>query len=339
MKGEPREGSAAPSAVPARFRLDADALRAAVADTPLGPWSDALIAAVLEASPRHGDLPTWRAALACLPDLTVRARTLDASVVAIEAATDDAVRASLHESLRALVPWRKGPFRIADVEIDCEWRSDWKWDRLVPHLAPLDGRLVLDVGCGSGYHLWRLRGAGAAFALGIDPGLLFACQFAAVQRYMQDPHVQCLPLTLDALPAPMAIFDTVLSMGVLYHRRDHEAHLVELLAALRPGGELVLETLISPSKTDDEHRLGERYARMRNVRALPSATRVTRWMGEAGFVDVRLISVDVTSTEEQRSTDWMPYRSLVDALDPADPDKTVEGHPRPHRAILLARRP
>ena len=198
---------------------------------------------------------------------------------------------------------------------------------------------MLDVGCGSGYHLWRLRGAGASFALGIDPGLLFGRQFAAVQRYVADPRVQFLPLTLDALPAPMSLFDTVLSMGVLYHRREPAAHLAELRATLRPGGELALETLVSPSGGDDEIALEGRYARMRNVHALPSTARVARWLEEAGFADVRLVSTDTTTTDEQRPTAWMPYQSLADALDPDDPTLTVEGHPRPRRAILMARRP
>jgi len=54
---------------------------------------------------------------------------------------------------------------------------------------------------------------------------------------------------------------------------------------------------------------------------------------------VRRVSVDVTSTDEQRSTAWMPYQSLADALDPDDPTLTIEGQPRPRRAVLLARKP
>ncbi len=61
------------------------------------------------------------------------------------------------------MPWRKGPFSLYGVNIDTEWRSDWKWDRVLPHLSPLKGRLVLDVGCGGGYHMWRMLGEGADF--------------------------------------------------------------------------------------------------------------------------------------------------------------------------------
>ena len=47
------------------------------------------------------------------------------------------------------------------MAIDTEWRSDWKWERVLPHLQSLQNRLILDVGCGNGYHCWRMLGAGA----------------------------------------------------------------------------------------------------------------------------------------------------------------------------------
>ena len=330
-----------PEPDPAAYLFDAAAFRTAIAHTPLAPWGEALITAVdaRRAALRHGDLPRWRAALARLPEIAVEARVLDAATVAADARPPAlGVRETLRDALGALVPWRKGPFRLADVTVDCEWRSDLKWNRLAPHVRPLLGRTVLDVGCGSGYHLWRMRGAGAACVLGIEPGVLSVMQFEAVRRYVGEPAVQILPLTLETLPRPMALFDTVFSMGVLYHRRDPAAHLLELLEALRPDGELVLETLVSPSATDSELAPAGRYARMRNVHALPSPTRVRRWLERAGFVAPRLLSVDVTTTDEQRRTAWMPYESLAEALDPTDPTLTVEGLPRPHRALFLARR-
>ena len=323
------------------WRLDEPALAGTLAGSALAPWHEALVAAVRGRGPalRHGDLPRWREALAGLPALETGARTLAAAEVSIEGrfrAPDGASR--LRAALAALGPWRKGPFRLGEVRIDCEWRSDLKWARLAPHIAPLAGRTVLDVGCGSGYHLWRMRGAGAAFALGIDPSLLFRCQFDAVQHYLRDERIAFLPLPLDALPAPMARFDTVFSMGVLYHRRDPAAHLGELRAALRPGGELVLETLVSPASTDSAIAIDGRYARMRNIWTLPSVRRVARWLAEGGFEAVRALRVDITSSTEQRPTAWMERESLAASLDPRDASRTVEGYPRPRRALLLARR-
>ena len=41
------------------------------------------------------------------------------------------------------------------------------------------------------------------------------------------------------------------------------------------------------------------------------------------------------SLEEQRSTPWMHFESLVHSLDPHDQTVTVEGHPRPIRAMVV----
>lgn len=339
---------------PSFFTLDEHALEAALAGTALAPWVDALTAAVRDrgSALRHGKLPEWRAALATLParrhaagEATPpspadarRFEIIDGRVCAVNPLPDDTSREALRLALETLRPWRKGPFRVAGIDIDCEWRSDFKWARVQPHVQPLAGRTVLDVGCGSGYHLWCMRAAGAACALGIDPGLLFVTQFEALQRAIGDSAVQLLPLTLDTLPRPMQAFDTVFSMGVLYHRREHQAHLSELVDALRPGGELVLETLVSDSTGDDAIELDGRYARMRNIWCLPGTARVQRWLNEAGFRRVRCVSIDITDTAEQRTTHWMPYESLADALDAGSPDLTVEGHPRPRRAIFIAER-
>lgn len=325
------------------YSLNAGKLNRELQGSRLEPWTEALVAAVTARGDllRHGHMPAWQTAVAALPPLDITVVRLQQAIVTIEAADTDTGRqidraARLRQALMALQPWRKGPFCIAGIQIDTEWRSDWKWDRIAPHMAPLNGRTVLDVGCGSGYHLWRMRGAGAATVLGIDPGLLFLMQFEALQGYITEPAVQMLPLTLESLPPAMHTFDTVFSMGVLYHRRDPQSHLLELQAALRPGGELILETLIAPGDHDTEIELEGRYARMRNIWCLPTCSRVLQWLTEAGFRTSRCVSVDVTTTDEQRTTEWMPSESLSSSLDRADPDLTIEGLPRPRRAFFIA---
>ena len=245
----------------------------------------------------------------------------------------------LEPALRVLQPWRKGPYRIGHVHIDTEWRSDWKWNRIAPHISSLENRCVLDVGCGNGYHMWRMRSAGASTVLGIDPSVLFQMQFNALQHYINDPCVSMLPLTMDTLPAPMHIFDTVFSMGVLYHRKDPHAHLKELRSALRSQGELILETLIAPGEDEKELIIDERYARMRNIWTLPSVALLAKWLLDAGFEQIRCVSVDITSQLEQRTTSWMPFESLTESLNPENRALTVEGHPRPRRVVLIATGP
>jgi tRNA (mo5U34)-methyltransferase len=308
----------------------------------LTAWAERLPAQLARAlgPARHGDLEHWLAAVADLPGCHDRQVHLDRPAVTVCGSVDGPTRQAIEQGLQALHPWRKGPYELCGVGIDTEWRSDWKWARLAPHLAPLAGRRVLDVGCGNGYHLWRIAGAGAALALGIDPTQLFLAQFLAVRHFVGEGWpVQLLPLGIEDVPAGLRRFDTVLSMGVLYHRRAPLDHLLALRDLLRPGGELVLETLVIEGGAGQVLLPEGRYAKMRNVWFIPSAQELARWLRRCGLRRVRILDVTPTSTAEQRATSWMRFESLADYLDPDDPTRTVEGHPAPRRAILLAEAP
>lgn len=288
---------------------------------------------------RYGDLKRWRESMRALPELSASAINLDSAYVGAEGNITDTTSADLERALRGLHPWRKGPFSLFGVDIDTEWRSDFKWERLADAISPLQGRRVLDVGCGSGYHCWRMRGAGASEVIGIDPTPLFVLQFKAIQKYLGDSTVHVLPLTLEQLPTKLQVFDTVFSMGVLYHRRSPIDHLTDLRDTLVPGGELVLETLVVEGDEQTVFVPPGRYARMGNVWFLPSPEALKLWLSKVGFRDIKLVDVSQTSVEEQRSTDWMTFHSLANFLDPEDPNKTIEGHPAPRRAILTAQLP
>ncbi len=288
----------------------------------------------------YGEIPAWQQILKALPNFSDVQAQLDQDEVSLSSSDSltEAQTKQLTTQLMGLHPWRKGPFNFFGTHIDTEWRSDWKWQRIAPHISDLNNRTVLDVGCGSGYHCWRMRGQGAAFVLGIDPTPKNVFQFQAFKRYIPDEPVHLLPLRSEDMPSNMPVFDTVFSMGVLYHRRSPFDHLEELKNLLRPGGELVLETLVVDG---DEHTVmvpDGRYAQMRNVWFLPSAKTLKQWLARIGFKDINIVNVDQTSTAEQRSTEWMTFHSLSNFLDPEDANKTVEGHPAPKRAFLIAKK-
>jgi tRNA (mo5U34)-methyltransferase len=201
---------------------------------------------------------------------------------------------------------------------------------------------VLDVGAGNGYYRLRALGAGAALGLGIDPTLRFVMQFRAVNRYLGAERTAVLPLA-DSDLAPLlarqdGLFDTVLSLGVLYHRRGPAAHLALLRRCLRPGGELLLEGLVLERPGAHQLVPPGRYARMRNVHAVPSVDMLVRWLRAAGLRRVQVADLTATSSAEQRATPWMRFQSLADCLDPEQPSRTLEGHPAPVRALLRAQR-
>jgi tRNA (mo5U34)-methyltransferase len=285
----------------------------------------------LLASDRHGDLPAWRKALAELPEAR---HFLDGALAAprLGAAVDDPE--ALRATLMKLHPWRKGPLESGGVRIDTEWRSDWKWDRVSSRLD-LQGHTVLDVGCGNGYFGWRMLDAGAKCVIGVDPTLVFVMQWLACRHFAGSVHNYVLPVGVEALPQRARVFDTVFSMGVLYHRKDPSAHLAHLARLVRPGGRIVLETLVLDRPGQEELVPEARYARMRNVWSVPTIARLREWLHQAGLGEGELLDVSPTTTEEQRSTEWMRFESLDRCLDPDDPGRTVEGYPAPVRAALL----
>jgi len=292
----------------------------------------------------HGRSKEWDDALLKLPNIDSPDFKLNENTVTI--GSGDAfspelapeVALGLSEIFKTFKPWRKGPFQVGNLFIDTEWRSDWKWQRIQPHIADLTGRSVLDIGCGNGYHLLRMLGDGASIALGIDPTRLFLYQFHVLRHFLPDIPAWLLPLRSEHLPA-FSSFDTVFSLGVLYHRRSPLDHLTELRSFLAPGGELVLETLIIEGNEQTVLMPEDRYAKMANVWFLPSPAALENWLRRVGFVNVRTVDVNQTSVEEQRATEWMDFHSLAEFLDPNDPNLTAEGLPAPKRAIVIANKP
>lgn len=323
--------------------IDFSSLLTAMADGPLVDWAKILHEQLKEAMTveRWGDLPDWQQVMESLPNITPSDINLKNGVtIGQPNDCDDSTREQLKTVLMGLHPWRKGPYDLFGLHLDTEWRSDWKWERVIPHLAPLKDRLILDVGCGNGYHCWRMLGEGANRVIGIDPSNKFVHQFYAIKHYLNQAEkelpVDVLPVGIEQLPSELKAFDTVFSMGVLYHRRSPMDHLRELKDCLRDGGQLVLETLIIEGEPREALVPEGRYAKMRNVWFLPSVDTLLSWMRKCGLKNPRVVDICKTSIEEQRSTDWMTFESLPDFLDPNNDSFTAEGHPAPVRAVFLA---
>jgi len=309
----------------------------------LAPWLDTLIPLLkqkLQENP-HGDLQRWLKAFDQLPDIKADEIYLNQPRVGASTniALSESSQAQLNESLKGLMPWRKGPYELFGTHIETEWRSDWKWERIKEHISPLKNRIILDVGCGSGYHCWRMLGEGAQQVIGIDPNFLFLFQFEALKKYCGvNAPIHLLPVRMEDVPAQLGAFDTTFSMGVLYHRRSPIDHLIELKGTLVKGGELVLETLVCDGDLGYTLMPEDRYAMMRNVWSIPSIPTLELWLRRAGFDNIQCVESNQTSLEEQHSTDWMQYQSLKDFLDPENLNITAEGYPAPKRATFIARK-
>lgn len=245
----------------------------------------------------------------------------------------------LEECLAGLKPWRKGPYKIGNLIIDSEWRGDMKWARIIEHISPLDDKLVLDVGCGNGYFSYHMALCGAKFVLGLEPFLLFNYQFYSLYNLInKPPNIALLPLRVEQINNK-TLFDTIFSMGVLYHQKSAIEHLLKLKSLLKNDGELVLETLVVPGNLGYSLMPKKRYAMMRNVWFLPSKQTLISYIERCGF-SVKLVNSNTTTTDEQKTTKWLGdnARSLVDFLDTNNPKYTIEGYPSPTRVICICKK-
>jgi tRNA (mo5U34)-methyltransferase len=262
----------------------------------------------------------------------------------------DAVQIGIHDDLNAeqhdqlvdiltfLKPWRKGPYSVFGVDLDAEWRSYLKWDRVSPHLTDLKGKRVLDIGCSNGYYMFRAASQQPEFILGIDPSEKFYHCFHLFQNYIRNPSLQYELLGMEHVKHFPKFFDVILCMGIVYHRPDPIEMLNDIHTALAPGGQLIFESMAIPGNDPVALYPHDRYAKMRNVFFVPTASCMEAWLTRCGFVDINIVSQDITTVAEQRATDWMNFESLSDYLDPDDHTKTLEGYPAPRRVTVTARK-
>jgi len=246
---------------------------------------------------------------------------------------------ALEAALLKLIPWRKGPFSVFGKSLDAEWRSDLKWQRLAPHLPPLWGKKIVDVGCNNGYYLLRMALQDPEWLLGIDPTPWFLLQWRLLTAPLNLPRVDFHLLGQEHLEAFPETFDLILSMGILYHHPEPLGQLGILKRALAPGGWLILEGMGIDSKDPLALFPHPRYAKAPGVWFLPSVPCLENWLTRCGFREIRLLHTGLTTCEEQRNSGHCPrpFETLADYLDPLSPSKTVEGYPAPWRYLLMAR--
>lgn len=244
------------------------------------------------------------------------------------------------DTAKQLIPWRKGPFQIGELEIDAEWRSDKKWERLKESLPDLKDKVVLDVGCNNGYYMFEMAKQDPKLVIGIDPVMHNQAQFEYINHFKKNDNLKFELFGIEDLPNFKSFYDVIFSMGVLYHHRHPLEQLISIREALVPGGEMIMETIGIPG--DDSMCLfpEDRYSKMRNVWFLPTLACLKNWINRTGFIDMEVVSVSTTNFEEQRKTPWCPppHQSLEDFLDENDQTKTVEGYPAPVRFCIKAKK-
>jgi 2-polyprenyl-3-methyl-5-hydroxy-6-metoxy-1,4-benzoquinol methylase len=122
-----------------------------------------------------------------------------------------------------------------------EWQRNFR-DYLRPHkVESLAGRLVLDVGAGSGRHSYEAHGLGAR-VVAVDIG-----DAIHVARRNLPAAVVTVQADAEDLPFHDAAFDLVMAIGVLHHLPDPRRALKSLARLVRPGGHIHIYVYWVPS--------------------------------------------------------------------------------------------
>ena len=238
-----------------------------------------------------------------------------------------------------LIPWKKGPFRINDLFIDSEWRSDLKWERLKEKVN-LNNKVVLDIGCNNGYFMFRALEQNPRLMLGIDPVARCFNQYHFINHFLPDNPTRFELFGMEEVSYFKEVFDTIFHMGIIYHHRDPIRQLRQIHQALKPGGELIIETIGIDGEESTALFPEDRYANMKNVWFVPTLSALINWLKRTKFEHIEILSTQWENTDEQRTTSWCPegYKSFEDFLDPHDSSKTIEGYPAPQRFCIKVKK-
>ena len=287
----------------------------------------------------HGNLEQWKNILTKLPDISTN--YLDFSKEFIQIGNSNEINLSqlkvLEKGLLNLRPWRKGPFNIFGLEIDSEWRSEKKWQRVEDYLPKIKGMRIGDIGCSNGYYSYKLLKLEPELIVGMDKTSLFIIQFLATKFYAkQIQELIILPCSSEEFNPEFVDFDLLLSMGILYHAKNSSNHLASLQRLVKKNGYIILETIISNLKQNINIEKNQTYAGMSNIGTIFTKDNLIKLLNVSGFKNIQVVNDSFTSISEQRTTRWMQGKSLSDFI--LSNGDTLEGYPPVCRTIFIAQK-
>lgn len=242
----------------------------------------------------------------------------------------------VREAMQAFMPWRKGPFNMFGIQIDAEWRSGRKWDRLLPFLPELNNKLVADIGCNNGYYMFRAAHHRPRFVLGFEPYVQHYFTFQTLNGFARCPNLEVELFGVEQVHLFPECFDVLFLMGIIYHRPSPVDVLRDIHSALKPGGTLLLESQAIPGDEPVALFPKKTYAKVPGTWFIPTGACLANWLERTGFRSVELFCRHPMSGKEQRKTEWMNFESYEDFIDKINPALTIEGYPAPWRVFLKA---
>lgn len=180
----------------------------------------------------------------------------------------------------------------ADAYRTCFTYSRYRLDQWLEHYLPAHGGglRLLDIGCGTGHHLARLRQRGFNVA-GVD-----GSEEMLAHARANNPDVEIRRADVEDLPFPSASFDLIICIEVLRYLPDSSRCIQEMARVLRPGG-ICLATA-APILNLNGYWLVNRAAQLAPIGDLvrlkqffTTSGRLRREFVSAGFMDLALHGV------------------------------------------------
>ncbi|MGF1630134.1 MAG: class I SAM-dependent methyltransferase [Kiloniellaceae bacterium] len=154
----------------------------------------------------------------------------------------------------------------------------------------LDGRSLLDIGCGTGGPASVLAGDKGArvTCLDVEPQLIERARRTAEAAGVADSMTFCL-VEPGPLPFDAECFDVVFSKDALIHIADKRALYAEVLRVLKPGGVFAASDWLAGAGAMDDPAF-RRYVDLGHLKfTMATAEETAAIMRETGFADVATV--------------------------------------------------
>ncbi|GGE72503.1 class I SAM-dependent methyltransferase [Priestia taiwanensis] len=170
--------------------------------------------------------------------------------------------------------------------------ADVSWQQCIEKMTSIQGKHVLDIGCGGGIYTKKLLEMGAGSVTAVDSSSVMLQTTKAMCREYENVHY----IVGDATKIPLEDeqFDIILSRAVIHHLPNIQAYFKEAYRLLKPSGLLITQdrTVDDCSLPGSEHHLRgfffETFPHLvekENMRR-PSSAAILQWLQHTNFTNI-----------------------------------------------------
>ena len=165
----------------------------------------------------------------------------------------------------------------------------------------IQGKSVLDIGCGAGgidVALVQAHGAGYVTGIDVEDSVITHARALVAAKGLSD-RIGLVKVAPGPLPFPPATFDVVFSKDSIIHIPDKQALMAEVSRVLKPGGWFLASDWLIGTETISP-RMAEYIASEGLDFGMATPARYGAAMAAQGFLNIRITSRNAWYREEAR---------------------------------------